>query len=65
MFSYVSPEERIPMDHPLRETGWMCDEALRKLSPPFGRLYSRLGSPEDTLASGSLSEGTGVPGAEK
>jgi transposase len=43
MFSYVSPEERVPMDHPLRETRRMCDEALRKLSPRFGRLYSRLG----------------------
>jgi len=43
MFSYVSPEERIPMDHPLRATRRMCDEALRQLSPRFGRLYSRLG----------------------
>jgi transposase len=43
MFSYLSPEDRVPMDHPLRETRRMSDEALRKLSPRFGRLYSRLG----------------------
>lgn len=43
MFSYVSPEERVAADHPLRATRRMCDEALRKLSPRFGRLYSRLG----------------------
>ena len=45
MFSYVSPEQRVPMDHPLRPIRRMSDEALARLSPLFGRLYSKLGRP--------------------
>jgi hypothetical protein len=30
-FSYVSPEQRIPQDHPLRSLRTMIDEALRQL----------------------------------
>jgi len=33
MFSYVSPERRIPADHPLRPIRAMTDEVLRQLSP--------------------------------
>lgn len=43
MFSYLSPEERVPQDHPLRDISRMCDQALRKLSPRFARLYPRIG----------------------
>ena len=43
MFSYLSPEDRVPADHPLRATRQMCDEALQTLSRRFGKLYSRLG----------------------
>ena len=43
MFSYLSPEERVPADHPLRATRQMCDEALRGLSRRFAGLYSKLG----------------------
>jgi transposase len=43
MYSYVSPEERVPADHPLRPIQEMCDQALRKLSGRFGRLYSKKG----------------------
>jgi transposase len=43
MFSYLSPDDRVPMDHPLRVTQRMCDEALRSLSGRFSRLYSSLG----------------------
>ena len=43
MFSYLSPEERIPTDHPLRPILEMCDQALRELSARFGRMYSKLG----------------------
>ena len=43
MFSYLSPEERVPQDHPLRSILRMCDQALRSLSSRFSRLYSRLG----------------------
>jgi transposase len=43
MFSYVSPEDRVPVDHPLRSTRRMCDEALGELTRRFAGLYSRLG----------------------
>jgi len=45
MFSYLSPEERVPADHPLRTVRKMTDEALRQLSPEFEKLYSALGRP--------------------
>jgi transposase len=45
LFSYVSLETRIPADHPLRPIREIVDEALRKLSPAFGRLYAREGRP--------------------
>ena len=45
MFSYVSPEERVPANHPLRVIRAMTDEALRGLSSQFAGLYSRLGRP--------------------
>jgi transposase len=43
MYSYVSAEERVPMDHPLRKVREMSDKALKSLSGRFSRLYSRLG----------------------
>src|SRR3954471_17700497 len=43
MFSYLSPEDRVPADHPLRATRQMCDEALRSLTSCFAGLYSPLG----------------------
>ncbi len=45
MFSYVSPEQRIPADHPLRSSREMTDEVLRQLSPRFARLYAKTGRP--------------------
>jgi len=33
VFSYVSPEQRVPQDHPLRPLRVMTDEALRELQP--------------------------------
>jgi transposase len=45
LFSYVSLETRIPADHPLRPIREIVDEALRKLSPAFSRLYAREGRP--------------------
>jgi hypothetical protein len=32
LFSYLSPEQRVPADHPLRAIRTMTDEALRRLS---------------------------------
>ena len=45
MFSYLSPEERVPADHPLRVVRQMTDVTLRELSPAFAALYSSLGRP--------------------
>jgi len=45
MFSYVSPEKRVPADHPLRGLRGMVDAALKEMSPQFATLYSRYGRP--------------------
>lgn len=45
MFSYVTPEQRIRGDHPLRPIRRMTDAALARLSPRFDRLYSTTGRP--------------------
>jgi transposase len=45
MFSYVSLEQRVPRDHPLRPIREMVDEALRELSPRFEGLYADTGRP--------------------
>jgi hypothetical protein len=44
-FSYVSLEQRIPADHPLRPIRELVDEALGSLSPAFSKLYARDGRP--------------------
>ena len=43
MFSYVSLEERIPADHPLRAIRAMTDRALLAMSPLFSALYAPRG----------------------
>jgi hypothetical protein len=43
VFSYVSPERRVPQDHPLRPLRVMTDEALRDLQPRFHKLYAKTG----------------------
>ena len=45
MFSYVTLEERVPSDHPLREIRRITDRALERLSPRFGTLYIKFGRP--------------------
>jgi len=45
MFSYLSPEDRVPADHPLRPVRIMVDVALRALSPLFNRMYIAFGRP--------------------
>jgi transposase len=45
MFSYLSPETRVPQDHPLRVIRRLVDEALMELSPRFGALYAESGRP--------------------
>jgi transposase len=45
LFSYLSPEERVPADHPLRAVRRMTDAALERLSSRFALMYSRIGRP--------------------
>ena len=45
MFSYISPEARVPQDHPLRAIRTLVDEILAELSPRFESLYSQVGRP--------------------
>jgi len=45
VFSYISPEQRVPQDHPLRSLRVMVDEALRELQARFSKLYAQSGRP--------------------
>jgi transposase len=45
VFSYLSPEQRVPADHPLRAIRKMSDPILARLSPKFTRMYSTIGRP--------------------
>ena len=45
MLMLMSPETRAPQTHPLRAIKKMADEALRKLSPVFDRMYAPGGRP--------------------
>jgi transposase len=43
MFSYLSPEQRVPSDHPLRAIRLLTDTILTQLSPVFCGMYAKLG----------------------
>jgi transposase len=45
LFSYLSPEQRVPADHPLRPIREMTDAALARLSSRFALLYAQTGRP--------------------
>lgn len=45
MFSYVSLEERVPADHPLREIRQTVDEVLRGMNKEFDSMYAQTGRP--------------------
>ena len=45
MLSLVTPEKRVPDDHPLRQIKGLAEEALRTLSPVFDEMYSAVGRP--------------------
>jgi transposase len=45
VFSYISPEQRVRKDHPLRPIRAMVDKALKELSPDFDKMYSKVGRP--------------------
>ena len=43
MYSYLSPEERVRTNHPLRAIRTMADEALKNMSARFDTMYARRG----------------------
>jgi len=45
MFSYISAEQRVRPDHPLRPIRAVVDWVLEELSPRFNRLYAKAGRP--------------------
>ncbi len=45
LFSYLSIEDRIPVDHPLRAIQALVNPILAELSPRFQAMYARLGRP--------------------
>jgi transposase len=45
MFSYLSPEQRVPRDHPLRAIRELVDAVIGELSGEFARLYAANGRP--------------------
>ena len=45
MYSYLSPEQRVPADHPLRPIREITDRALKGLSRQFSAIYATTGRP--------------------
>jgi transposase len=45
MFSYLSPEQRVPAGHPLRKVREITDRVLDELSDVFDQMYSTMGRP--------------------
>jgi transposase len=45
MFSYVTMEQRIPVDHPIRRIRGLVDQALSQMDATFSVMYSERGRP--------------------
>lgn len=45
MFSYVSPEARVPAEHPLRAIRGLVRDTLKEMSHGLGHLYASDGRP--------------------
>ena len=45
MYSYLSPEQRVRENHPLRKIRAMADEALTNMSEQFEGMYAKTGRP--------------------
>ena len=45
LYSYFSPEERVPSNHPLRTIKAHADAALKQIRPLLDSLYSEAGRP--------------------
>lgn len=57
MVCLVSPESRVPRDHPLRDIRRLADDALRELSDDFDAMYAETGRasvPPERLLKASL-----------
>lgn len=57
MFTYFSPESRVPAEHPLRSIKTNADAVLKSMSAEFDRLYAEVGRPSippERLLKGSL-----------
>jgi transposase len=48
MFSYVTMEQRIAPDHPMRRIRALTDRALARMDAEFDELYSEMGRPSIT-----------------
>lgn len=60
LFSYLSPEQRVPADHRLRVIRQMTDAALDRLSSRFALLYAQTGRPSvppEHFAAGAVAAG--------
>jgi transposase len=42
---YITPDQKVPQDHPIRTLKPIVDRVLASLSPVFNRMYSRRGRP--------------------
>jgi len=45
VFSYLTLEERVPEDHPLRAVRRSVDQILKEMTREFDRVYSQTGRP--------------------
>ena len=45
MFRYLSPEKRVPAEHPLRAMRTLLDGVRQEMSPRFAKLYADAGRP--------------------
>jgi hypothetical protein len=48
LVSYISPEKRVPADHPLLLIRKMVDEILKAISPQFAKWHSNVGVSVDS-----------------
>ena len=45
LFSYISPEKRVPANHPLRKIRELVRDVLKELTHSLGKLYAGDGRP--------------------
>jgi transposase len=45
LLTLITPEKRVPVDHPIRRIKALADEALKRLDPVFDEMYEGMGRP--------------------